>query len=169
MGKSRRIEKGNFINMKTKKIIVEVICLILLLNFFYEGIYKIAYWQNFGFYIKHAPLLKPVWQIITCTVPIGELALALSFLAPNFRVKALYISIGVLVIFVLWVMASYLFTTRLFWPYHALWEKPTWMQKMLISLGLCWFAFAAVLLSNQKLSFKRYSSNSLRNKPANAQ
>lgn len=147
--------------MKTRKIIVAVICLVLMLNFFFEGIYKIAYWQDFGLYIKNAPLLKPIWQILTYVIPLGEIALALSFLAPKFRFKALYISIGVLIVFVLWVMSSYLFTSRLFWPYHALWQNPTWMQKMLISLGLCWLSFMAVLLSNNNLSFKRYSSNSL--------
>ena|SRR5258708_6085636 len=154
--------------MKTRKIIVEIICLILLLNFFYEGIYKIAYWQNYAFWIKHAPLLKPVWQILTYTIPIGEIALALSFLVPKFRLKALYISIGALGVYVLWVMSGYLFTNRIFFPCHALWEKPTWMQKMLISLGFCWLALTAILLVNSKLSFKRYSSNSLRNTSANA-
>ncbi|HWK04803.1 MAG TPA: MauE/DoxX family redox-associated membrane protein [Puia sp.] len=155
--------------MKTRKIIVEIICLTLLLNFFYEGIYKIAYWSNYAFWVKHAPLLKPVWQILTYVIPIGEIVLALAFMVQKFRVKALYILIGVLMVFVLWVMSGYLFTHRLFWPYHALWEKPTWMQKMLISIGLCWLAFMAIVLLNPKLSFKRYSSNSLRNKPANAQ
>ena len=155
--------------MKTRKIIVEIICLILLLNFFYEGIYKIAYWPNFAVWMKHAPLLRPVWQILTYVIPIGEIALALAFMVQKFRVKALYISIGVLAAFVLWVISSYLFTNRIFFPYHALWEKPIWMQKMLISLGLCWLAFTAVLLSNPNLSFKKYFSNSLRNKPANAQ
>ena len=154
--------------MKTRKIIVEVICVILLLNFFYEGIYKIAYWGNYAFWVKHAPLLKPVGQVLTYAIPVGEIVLALSFLAPKFRVRALYLSVGVLMVFVLWIMSSYLFTTRIFWPYHALWEKPTWMQKMLISLGLCWLSFTAILLSNPKFSFKRYSSSSLRNTPANA-
>lgn len=154
--------------MKTRKVIVEVICLILLLNFFYEGIYKIAYWGNYAFWMKHAPLLRPVWQVLTYVIPVGEIALALSFLAPKFRVRALYITIGVLMVFVLWIMSVYLFTGYLFWPYHALWEKPTWMQKMLISLGLCWMALIAIVLSKGGVSFKRFSSNSLRNTPANA-
>ena len=155
--------------MKTRKIIVEIICLVLMLNFFYEGIYKIAYWSDYAFWVKHAPLLKPVWQILTYAIPVGEIALALSFMVPKFRVKALYISIGVLFVFVLWVMSGFLFTNRIFFPYHALWEKPNWMDKMLISLGFGWLAFTAVLLSNANLSLKRFYSNYLRNKSANAQ
>ncbi|MES1223972.1 MAG: MauE/DoxX family redox-associated membrane protein [Bacteroidota bacterium] len=154
--------------MKTRKVIVEIICLILLLNFFYEGIYKIANWGDFAFWIKHAPLLRPIWQLVTYVIPIGEIVLALSFFVPKYKVKALYISIVLLVVFVLWIIGAHLFTNRIFWPYHALWEKPSWLQKMLVSLGLCWFAFTAILLSIPGFSFKRYFSNSLRNAPANA-
>src|SRR6185503_16572903 len=116
--------------MKTRKVIVEVICFVLLMNWFYEGIYKVAYWSNFSFYIEHAPLLKPVGQVLAYGIPVGEIAVALMFLSPKQKVKALYISIGALMVFVFWVISWHLFTNRVFWPYHALWEKSTWMQKM---------------------------------------
>jgi hypothetical protein len=119
--------------------------------------------------VKHAPLLHPIWQELTYVIPVGQIAMAFTFMLRKFRVKALYLTIGVLMIFVLWIMSVRLFTGYLFWPYHAFGEKPTWMQKILISLGLCWLAFTAILLMNPKLSFKRTSSKSLRNKPANAQ
>ena len=154
--------------MKTRKIIVEVICLVLMLNFFYEGIYKIGYWSNYAFWVKHAPLLEPVWQILTYAIPIGEIALALAFMVSKFRIRALYISIGVLFVFVLWIMSSYLFTSRVFWPYHALWEKPTWMQKMLISLGICWMALIVIVLSSPIKLQKRYPAAAMKNEPANA-
>ena len=153
--------------MKAKKIIVEIICLILLLNFFYDGVYKIAYLNNYGFWLHHAPLLRPVADILTYVIPVGEIVLSLALLIPSYRVSALYSIIGVLIVFVLWVMSVYLFTHRLFWPYHALWQKPTWMQKMLISMGMCWLAFIAVVISKGVFYFKRFSSNSLRNTPAN--
>ena len=153
--------------MKTRKIIVEIICFILLMNFFYEGIYKIAYWGSFGHYIKHAPLLEPFWQILVYCVPGGEIILALTFFSSGFRIKALYISIAVLLMFVFWIMSVYLFTPRLFWPYHALWKNPTWMQKMLISLGLCWLSFTALIILRKDISY-RVKSTSLRNMPANA-
>ena len=153
--------------MKTRRIIVEVICFVLLMNWFYEGIYKVAYWGSFSFYIKHAPLLKPVWQVLAYGIPVGEIALALLFLVPKYRTRALYISIGVLIAFVLWVMSWHLITERLFWPYHAPWNKPTWMQKMVISLGICWIAFMSVILSTPGVLKKIFLSNSLRGASAN--
>jgi hypothetical protein len=168
VGEGRRIEKENSISMKTRKIIVEVICLVLMLNFFYEGIYKVAYWSNYAFWVKHAPLLRSIWQILTYVIPMGEIALALGFMVPKFRMRALYISIACLFVFVLWVMGWHLFTSRIFWPYHALWEKPTWMQKMLISLGMGWLALTAIVMSSSVSLRKGYNSHPVQNKPVNA-
>jgi hypothetical protein len=142
--------------------------MLLILNFFYEGIYKISYWQSFSLWLHHAPLLKQVWIPLTYLIPIGEIFLSLALLAPSYRVKALYFAIAILIIFILWIISAYLFTSRLFWPYHAMWKKPTWMQKMLISLGLCWLAYIAVLLSKNNPT-KENIKSSLRNLTANAQ
>ncbi|HVU56856.1 MAG TPA: MauE/DoxX family redox-associated membrane protein [Puia sp.] len=155
--------------MKTRKIVVEAICFVLLMNWFYEGIYKVAYWGSFSFYMRHAPLLKPVWQILAYGIPVGEIGLALMFLFSKLRIKALYISMGASLMLILWVTGAYLFAHRVFLPYNAPWSSPTWAQKMLFSIGLCWVSFAAAMLLNKKLSFKKFSTNSLRNKPANAQ
>lgn len=155
--------------MKTRKIIVEIICFVLMMNWFYEGIYKVAYFINFSFYIKLAPLLGPFWQVLAYGIPAGEIALALMFLFPKQRVRALYITMVTMLVFVLWVMSAFLFTNYLFWPFHALWEKPTWMQKMLIALTLCWMAFISIMLSGKKISLKRFSVESLHNVPANTQ
>jgi len=154
--------------MKTRKVVVEVICFVLMMFWFYEGIYKVAYWSNYEFWLKRAPLLRPIWQILAYVVPAGEIALAFMIIVSKYRKIALYCSIGGNIVFVLWVMSLYLFTHRLFWPYHALWNKPTWMQKMLVSLGLCWSSFTAILLLNSKFLLMNLNENSLRNKPTNA-
>lgn len=141
--------------MKTHKIIPELICLILILNFFYDGVYKLAYLSNYAFWLLHAPLLKPLAGVLKWLVPIMEIGLSVALLVPSYRITALYILIGVLLIFVLWVMSACLFTNRIFWPYHALWHKPTWMQMMLTSIGLCWISLIAIFLLKKGLSLRR--------------
>jgi len=139
-----------------------------LMFWFYEGIYKVAHWSNYAFWVKHAPLLKPVWQVLTYVIPLGEIILSVMLLFFKYRKVALYGTIGALMISVFWIISVYLFTNRLFWPYHALWNKSTWVQKMSISLALSWLSFVGIILLNSTLSFRGIFSNSLRNKPANA-
>jgi hypothetical protein len=152
--------------MKAKKVIAEIICLILALNFFYEGVYKLVYLHNYGFWLYHAPLLKPIALILTYIIPVGEIVLSWLFVLPRYRTVALYSAIAASVLFILYIMSGYLFTNRVFWPYHALWNKPSWMQKMIVALGISWLAFIGILLSGGEFSIRKYLSTSLRNTPA---
>lgn len=153
--------------MKTKKTIVEIICFLLMLHFFYEGIYKITYLSHYSFYITHAPLLSPVGKVLTYIVPIGEIILSVMIMLPRFRKAASYMVIVVQFAFVVWVMSVYLFTHYLFWPYHALWNEPTWMQKMIFALALSWLAFTVIILSGNITLIRNKKLNTLRNTPAN--
>ena len=147
--------------MRAKKAAVEIICLILIFYFFYGGVYKLAYFHSYFFWLHFAPLLSPYSKVLAYAIPIGEISLSILFLVPALRPTALYISIAALVLFVLWIMSVFLFTHRLFWPYYALWHRPTWMQKMLISIVLSWLALIAVLLLKGGSFFKRFSSAAL--------
>lgn len=151
--------------MKIKKGITEIIFYLLMLNFFYEGIYKIAYWQQYGFWMIHEPILKQVGKVLQYIIPVGEILLALAFLTSRFRKAALYTTIIVEVIFIFWVVSVYLFTHYLFWPYHAIWSKPTWMQKMAFALGLSWLSFIAIILTSGKSRPKKDILTGMINKP----
>jgi len=155
--------------MKTKKIVVEVICFVLLMFWFYEGIYKVAYFHQFGLYIMHAPVVERVGFVLKYVIPLGEMGMAVLFFFVRYRRLALYSSIVVLIVFVLWIISFRYFTNKFIWPYYVLWRyPPPWMQKLLISIGLCWISFLAILLSAPKKAINSPQTNSLRNKPANA-
>jgi hypothetical protein len=127
--------------MNTKRFITGAIYIVFALGAFYDGAYKVAHWGDYSCWLQNAPLLNPVAGILMYLIPLGEITVSTSILIPSFRLTALLTIIVALLLFVLWIMTVYLFTNRLFWPYHALFDKPTWMQKILISLGLSWAAF----------------------------
>lgn len=154
--------------MKKRKVFVEVICLVLLINFFYEGVYKIADFSNYETWTLHAPLLKPFSSVLKYAVPIVQIFLALLLVTPGSRKIALYSIVGLSVLFVFWVISMHLFTGYLCWPYHALWVKPTWFQKMIFSLGVTWMAFFAIIGLSAENAAKSNRFKLLRNRPANA-
>lgn len=154
--------------MKTRRIIVEVICFVLLMFWFYEGVYKVAYLDDFGLYMMRAPLLRPLGSILKYVVPFAEIGLTAFFIVPRFRRVALYGTISFSLLYIFWVMGMTFFTHSLFWPYHALWKEPTWLQKILITSGLGWMAFLAVVLPGLDFQKNKMNRSSLRNKPANA-
>ena len=150
--------------MPSKKWIYELTCFVLVLNFFYEGIQKLAYLDVYGFWIAHAPLIRKYGALLQYAVPLVEITIAVLLITPRYRRIAFMAIIVVELVFILWVMSVYLFTGYLFWPYDALWGNPTWIQKMLYGLVLAWLAFAAMFYSRKKE--KDYKENVLRNTSA---
>lgn len=153
--------------MKRRKAITDSICLLMMFFFFYDGIYKIANILPFGIWLYHAPLLSGFSAILKYAVPTLELVLSLMLLT---RYKRLSLSGIILanVLFVLWVMAAFLFTNRLFWPFHALWHKPKWLQEIALALFWSWLAFIALALPEDMAAPKSTLSSKLRNTPAKA-
>lgn len=147
--------------MKSRKFFLELIVLILVLYFFYEGIYKIAYWSNYSVWLHHAPLIKPFWVPLTYLIPIGEITLAGALLAPRFRINTLYWIIALLIPYILWLGAIHVFSAQLFWPYHSLFKSPTWKEKVLTALGLAWISLIALILSSEQWPFKKGTLNQL--------
>ena len=133
-----------------RKRLYECICFLLILIFFYEGIQKLAYSDVYSFWVRHAPIIRKWGTIFQYTVPSVEIAIAVLLIIPRTRNIAFIAIIGAETGFILWVMSVYLFTGYLFWPYHAFWDNPTWMQKMAYGLMLAWLAFAAISYSGKK-------------------
>jgi hypothetical protein len=141
--------------MKTRKVFLELIVLVLVLNFFYEGIYKIAHWNEYSTWLHRAPLIRPFWVPLTYMIPIGEIALAGTLLVTSYRIKALYWIIILLIVYILWMGSIHVFSGQLFWPYHSLWKNPNWSEKVFISLGLSWISMIALVLSSEHFLFKK--------------
>jgi hypothetical protein len=152
-----RVKKFISFSRINGNVIIEAICFLLMLNFFYEGIHKVAYFKNYGFWLTHEPLIMSLGKFLQYSIPIIEISIALLLFKPKYRNQILYLIIILQVVFIFWIMSVYFFTHYLFWPYHAFWSKPTWMQKMGYSLLLSWLAFIAIIIIKKK---------TLRNSPA---
>jgi uncharacterized membrane protein YphA (DoxX/SURF4 family) len=138
--------------MPVKKWLYECISFMLILNFFYEGIQKLAYAEVYDHWITHAPLIRTFGAVLQYAVPVIEIAIAFLLIISRYRRIALIMVIIIEIIFILWVISVYLFTGYVFWPYDALWNNPTWIQKMAYGLMLSWLAFVALLCAGKKVN-----------------
>jgi uncharacterized protein with PQ loop repeat len=141
--------------MLAKKWLYECIGVSLILNFFYEGVQKLAYSDVYSFWVNHAPVIRKFGAVLQYAVPSVEIGIAVLLIMPRYRSMALVTIIIAETGFILWVMSVYLFTGYLFWPYHALWDNPTWMQKMVYGLMLAWLAFVAICYTRKKENYRK--------------
>ncbi|HEY8896479.1 MAG TPA: hypothetical protein VIM79_16750 [Niastella sp.] len=134
----------------SRKIWIEIVCFLLMINFFYEGIYKLAHFQQYSIWLTREPLIWSAGKILKFIIPLVEIALSILVTIKSKRLFALRTIIIIEVLLLMWVMSVYLFTRYLFWPYHAFWGKTTWMQNMCFALCLIWATFFTITLIRNK-------------------
>ncbi len=147
--------------MWQKYIYTNLFCLLIALNFYYEGVQKLASLEQYADWLRRTPVLKMYASVLLVIVPFGQILLAIAILWQRVRITSLYLILSSALILIAWVMYVYLCTGFLFWPYHAWWGDSTWMQKIIYHLIIAWISLI-IIISNQKV----FREKTLRNNPA---
>jgi thiol-disulfide isomerase/thioredoxin len=88
-----------------KIILVDIITYFFILLFIYTGIAKLAEVHLFKEQLVSSPFLGSLAGIITWGLPIGEILLAIALFIPALRLKALYVTLGLMALFTIYVVA----------------------------------------------------------------
>ena len=132
--------------MKMRELILEIICGILILNFAYEGIYKLFYFHDYAAWAISYPYLRPIRNIFAATVIAAELAIIPLLYSRSYRKTGLIAALVMIMGFVAWIVISF-FTEHIYvWPYHPLWPAMNWMGRLETSLLIAWLCFIALLI-----------------------
>jgi len=138
--------------MKQKVFFAEFISYLLCLIFFYDGIYKIAYWHNYATWMRHAPFIKPVWMPLTYFIPVAQIVLAVRVVMERYKVQSFYYMAAFSILFLVWLMLSILFSEKVFFPFHNIFVHVlTWREKFGFALVESWLAFIGIVLMKGKL------------------
>lgn len=138
-----------------KKWLTDIICLYLILNFFYEGIYQLAFFQQYSFWINHAPVIKKSGSFLQYLIPTLLFYTSFCLIAQKYRSTGFVLVILAELVFTLWIIYVYKYTGYLFWPFNAFWNNPTWIEKMIYGLFMAWLAIAGAVLHQPSEAKKR--------------
>src|ERR1700722_8591136 len=87
-----------------KPFLVDIISLFFVLLFVYTGVAKLSEVHLFKDQLSSSPFLAPLAGIVTWTLPIGEILLAIGLVIPRLRLKALYATLGLMSLFTIYVV-----------------------------------------------------------------
>tara|TARA_R110002050_G_scaffold24083_3_gene64264 strand:+ start:17284 stop:17733 length:450 start_codon:yes stop_codon:yes gene_type:complete len=79
-------------NSKTKKILLEIICLLLVVLFIYAASNKMMDYANFKRQLGLSPLLGDFANLVAWVIPTIEIIIAFLLIIPEFKVWGLYAS-----------------------------------------------------------------------------
>ncbi|MFB6456218.1 MauE/DoxX family redox-associated membrane protein [Chitinophaga sp. Hz27] len=134
-----------------KAVIVEIVSLLFAALFLYTGIMKLREYDVFRSVIETSPILRPVSVPIAWGLPIVEVVLSVLLIIPAVRIKALYASFVLMILFTVYIIAILLFSKHLPCSCGGVLESMTWTQHLIFNVSLIVLAGYCLVL-NKKIS-----------------
>jgi uncharacterized membrane protein YphA (DoxX/SURF4 family) len=131
-----------------RSLLVEIIALLFVILFLYTGIAKLMEFDVFQEQIGESPVLEPVAPIIAWGLPIIEFTLCVLLFFPRWRLKGLYATFGLMVIFTGYVIALLTTSTELPCSCGGIIQSLSW--KMHLALNFILLALAVYAITGSK-------------------
>ncbi len=131
-----------------RSTIVEIISVLMLSLFLYAAITKIMDYGLFRGQLVVSPILKPIGGFIAWSLPAVEILVVVLLIVPRWRLKGLWLSLGLLVAFIIYIMAMMAISDHLPCSCGGLLEQLSW--KGHIIFNSIFALMAAVAISMEK-------------------
>lgn len=141
-----------------KKIIVDIISILLILLFVYTGVSKFLDYERFKLAIEQIALLKPHAAWLRWIVPATEIMIAIMLAIPKLRLKGLYASSVLMFVFTIYVAGVLKYSTKLPCSCGGVLEQMNWPTHLVFNSVFTLLALAGFLLERH---FKKNKSNNL--------
>jgi uncharacterized membrane protein YphA (DoxX/SURF4 family) len=137
--------------MKRTTIIESVVFLYSIL-FLYTGISKLTDHNEFKESIRDAPFLAPISTGIAWGTPLLEFFVTLLLIIPRWRLKGLYASLTLMIVFTGYVIALLLFDENLPCSCGGIIQQLSWRQHLAFNIAFLLLAIGAVVLQKREIN-----------------
>ena len=120
--------------MKRTGTIADFISAVILLLFLYTALSKLADHERFSDVLHSAAFFHNNAGLIAWAVPVTELIIALLLIIPSTRLKGLYASLALLILFTLYILCMILFADHLPCNCGGVISKLSWKEHVLFNV-----------------------------------
>lgn len=135
--------------------IIEIISLLTLSLFLYAGIAKVMDYTLFREQLAESPVLQPFAGFIAVALPIVEFGLVVLLIVPRWRLKGLYASVGILSVFIIYIIVMMLTSDHLPCSCGGLLEQLSWKGHIFFNGGFILLDAIAIRLEKSLKKRKR--------------
>lgn len=138
-----------------KETIVEIIAFLFVILFLYTGISKLMEYSVFKEQIAESPVLKPFASFIAWSLPLLEFVVSLLLIIPRWRLKGLYASLVLMILFTLYIIGVMTFFKDLPCSCGGIISLLSWPAHLVFNSAFIILAFIGVSLEKKiRLSIK---------------
>lgn len=147
-----------------KRTIVEIITTLFIILFLYTGISKLMDYSVFKEQLATSPILAPISYIVAILLPWVEFAIVLLLIIPRWRLRGLYSSFVLMILFTLYITGILTFSDQLPCSCGGIIELMSWKQHIIFNSLFIAMAFWGIriqrhLLKQQKAAFQITHTN----------
>jgi len=141
--------------------IIEIIVLLFATLFLYTGISKLMEYAVFKEQIALSPLLKPVSRWLAIILPITEIIVSVILFIPITRLKGLYASLLLMVLFTGYIVYILIYNDHLPCTCGGVLESLSWKQHLLFNSICIVLALTGIVLCRRIHTNLREKSTSM--------
>jgi hypothetical protein len=134
-----------------KSVLVEIIAHVFIILFLYTGVAKFLDFDLFQEQLAESPVLESVAPIVAWGLPITEFIISLMLFFPRFRLKGLYASFIIMVLFTAYVITILSIDQELPCSCGGIVEALSWKGHLIFNSTLVLLSFIAIR-TQRKLS-----------------
>src|SRR5690606_18715134 len=135
---------------RSKKIIVEAICLLGILLFVYAAVSKLLDFNTFKNQLGQSPLLSAYAHWVVWLVPAMEILVAAMLAIPRYRKWGLYGFYGMMLMFTAYIFIILNFADFVPCSCGGILEKLGWTEHLLFNIGFILLSLVAMFLAHAK-------------------
>jgi len=129
--------------------ITEIIALLFVILFLYTGISKLIEYTVFKEQIASSPLLAPLSGFTAWSLPIAEILVAILLFIPRWRLKGLYASLVLMVLFTGYIIAILAFDEHIPCSCGGVIELLSWKGHILFNSVFIVLALIGITLARK--------------------
>lgn len=127
-----------------KSVLVEVIALFFVVLFLYTGVSKLMELTVFEEQLFESPILAPIAPVVAWGLPVAEFIIALLLFFPRYRLKGLYLTFTLMVLFTAYIITLFTISPELPCSCGGIIEALSWKGHMVFNSSLILLSFAAI-------------------------
>jgi hypothetical protein len=108
-------------------------------------------WPVFRQQLQESPVMRPFASTITWTIPFTEIAISILLLVPKWRIKGLYSSFMLMLIFTVYVVVVMTTSSHLPCSCGGIIEKLSWTGHLIFNACSTLLAALAIIIYRQKM------------------
>ena len=136
------------LNLKTKNIILDIICLLYVLLFVYAAVSKVLDFENFRVQLGQSPLLSAFAGWVSFAVLLAEFLISILLFIPKIRIIGLYLAVGLMIMFTTYIIIILNYSSFIPCSCGGILEKLGWREHLIFNCVFILLGILAIFIGN---------------------